>query len=307
MSDGVVVTGAAGNLGRLLVQALHRVRPVVALDRRPLFGLPKDVEAHRTDARWKALSDVLRRRRVGALFHLGLMHNPRNDVSCYRFNVAGTQRLLELCAKHEVSQLVMLSSANIYGPDPDNSHFLTEDAPLLGADHYPEIRDLVAVDNLVQAFFYRQPEIRTVLLRPVHIVGPRVENAPSKYLRLERPWVLTGFDPLVQLIHEQDAVAALRLALESKARGVFNVVGPGVAPLSRVLEVLGRRPRSMPSFVARPALRWAWRTRASTFVPPLLRHLQYHCVADGQAARRELGFRPRHGLVETIRSVVERG
>ena len=226
----VVVTGAAGNLGRLVVQTLHRDRRVVAVDRRPLNGLPKDVETQRADLRWRALAEVFRRQSVEAVLHLGIMHNPRNDVGCYRHNVVGTQRLLELVAKHRVPRLVMLSSANIYGPNPDNSHFLTEDAPLLGAEHHPEIRDLVSVDNLVQAFFYRHPEVRTVLLRPVHIVGPRVRNAPANYLRLERPWVIMGFDPLVQLVHEDDVVEAMRLALVRDARGVFNIVGSSGVP-----------------------------------------------------------------------------
>lgn len=299
-----VVTGAAGNLGRLLVQALHRERLVVAVDRRPIRGLPKDVEIHRADVRWRGLADMFRHRKIRAVLHMGLMHNPRNDVGCYRYNVLGTQRLLDLVVKYRVPRLVMLSSANIYGPDPDNSHFLSEDAPLLGAEHHPEIRDLVAVDNIVQSFFYRQPEVQTILLRPVHIVGPRVRNAPSNYLRLDRPWVLTGFDPLVQLIHEEDAVRAMRLALDAPVRGVFNVVGPGLAPLSRVLRVLGRRPRSLPTFVARPLLESAWRARRAHFPPPELRHLQYNCIVDGSAGEAALDFRPSYGLVETIRSAL---
>lgn len=305
MKPPVVVTGAAGNLGRLVVQTLHRERKVIAVDRRPIRGLPKDVEVHQADARWRAVADVFRHGEVGAVLHMGLMHNPRNDVGCYRFNVVGTQRLLELVVKFEVPRLVMLSSANIYGPDPDNSHFLTEEAPLLGAEHHPEIRDLVAVDNIVQSFFYRQPEIHTVLLRPVHIVGPRVRNAPANYLRLERPWMMAGFDPLVQLIHEEDAVEAMRLGLEAEVRGVYNVVGPGIAPLSRIITVLKRRPLHLPSFVAHPVLKGAWRTHATNFPPPELRHLQYNCIVDGRAATERLGFEPRYGLVETIRSVVE--
>lgn len=299
----MVVTGAAGNLGRLLVRTLRRDGRVFGFDRRPIAGLPDDVETGRSEVRWRALEEVLRHHEVEAVLHLGLMHNPRNDVGCYRFNVVGTQRLLELVAKYKVPKLLLLSSANIYGPDPDNSHFLTEDSPLLGAEHHPEIRDLVAVDNIVQAFFYRQPETRTVLLRPVHIVGPRVRNAPANYLRLERPWVITGFDPLVQLIHEEDVVEAIRLAVEKSARGVFNVVGPGVAPLSRVLKVLGKRSRSFPSFLARPVLKGAWRLNTASFPAPELRHVQYHCVADGSAAEAQLGFEPRYSLVETIRSV----
>ena len=301
----VVITGAAGNLGRLVVQMLHRHRSVLAVDRRPIYGLPKDVEHLRTDVRRRLFEDVFRTKSVQAIVHLGLAHNPRSDRAAYRFNVIGTQRLLDLAARYRVGTFVMLSTATIYGPDPENSHYLNEEAPLLGAEHHSEIRDLVAVDNIVQSFFYRHPEVRTVMLRPVHIVGSRVHNASANYLRLERPWVLAGFDPMIQLIHEEDVVRALTLALERSVRGVYNIVGPGVAPLSRILRVLHRRPRVIPSFVARRLLNNAWRVHATDFPPPQLRHVQFNCIVDGSAARKDLGFEPQYSLIETIRAAAE--
>lgn len=301
----VLVTGAAGNLGRLVVQSLHRHHAVLAVDRRPIQGLPKDVEHLRTDIRRRSIEDVFRTRPVQAVMHLGLAHNPRNDSEAYRFNVVGTQRLLDLAAHYRVGTFVMLSTATIYGPDPDNSYFLNEDSPLLGAQHHSEIRDLVVVDNIVQSFFYRHPEVRTVMLRPVHIVGPHVRNAASNYLRLERPWVLAGFDPMIQLIHEEDVVRAILLAFERDVRGVYNIVGPGIAPLSRILRVLRRRPRVIPSFVARRLLSSAWRVHATGFPPPELRHVQFACIVDGAAAERDLAFEPEYNLIETIRAVTQ--
>ncbi len=299
----VLTTGAAGNLGRLLVQQLHRDHDVIAVDRRSIHGLPKDVTHIQGDLRWRSMEEVFRQRRIDAVVHLGIKHDPRNRVRQYRYNVIGTQRLLELAARYGVGRFVMLSSANIYGPDPDNSQFLTEDAPLLGAEHDADVRDLVAVDNIVQSFFYRQPQIGTVLLRPVHIVGPRVRNAPTLYLRLERPWTIMGFDPMVQLIHEEDVVRVLVRAVQTDARGVFNVVGPGEAPLSRILEVLGRRPRSLPGPLAKSLLAGGFRLGMTGFPTAELRHIQYHCIVDGSAARRELGFVPEKDLLGTVRSV----
>jgi UDP-glucose 4-epimerase len=301
----VMTTGAAGNLGKLVVQELHRNNAVVAVDRRPISGLPKDVTQIRTDVRWRQLEDVFRTSRVRAIVHLGLIHNPRGEDDQYRFNLVGTQRLLELAAKYGVDRFVMLSSANIYGPDPDNSYFLTEDAPLLGAEHHSEIRDLVAVDTIVQGFFYKHPEVKTVLLRPVHIVGPRVKNAPSNYLRLPKPWVITGFDPIVQLVHEEDVVRAMMLALNVQESGVYNVVGPGEAPLSRILQVLGRKPRSIPHFMAKRLLEQAWGFGATGFPPPELRHIQFNCVVDGSKAKSKLDFVASYSLIDTIRSVLD--
>ena len=41
----------------------------------------------------------------------------------------------------------------------------------------------VEVDMLAHGFFWRHPAVETVVLRPVHIVGPTIKNAPSNYLR----------------------------------------------------------------------------------------------------------------------------
>lgn len=299
----VLTTGAAGRLGRLVVQNLHREYDVIAVDRRPIYGLPKDVTHVRTDLRRRALDEVFRTRQLKAVIHLGLVHNPRANDDDYRFNVLGTQRLLDLTSKYKVPKFVMLSSANIYGPHPDNSLFLKEDDPLLGAQSFPNIRDLVAVDRIVQSFFYRQPEVETVMLRPVHIVGPRVKNAPSNYLRLPRPWVVSGFDPMIQLVHEEDVVRAMVLALGPGIKGVFNIVGPGEVPLSKVLKILQRKTISIPGIVARPMLERLFRLKMTSFPTPEIRHIQYNCIVDGSLARRILSFEPRYDLIETIRSV----
>jgi UDP-glucose 4-epimerase len=138
----------------------------------------------------------------------------------------------------------------------------------------------------------------------VHIVGPSVKNAPSNYLRIPRPWMLAGFDPMVQLIHEEDVGLALQLALKPGARGVYNIVGPGELPLSAVMRELGRAPIPVPHLIARPLLDKLFQYRLAGFPGAELDHLQFLCTADGSRAVRDLGFRPQYTLRETIRSVL---
>ena len=98
----------------------------------------------------------------------------------------GSRKLLEYVAQFHVPKLVVLSSANVYGPQPSNPQFLTEDAPLLGGQNFSDIRDLVEVDMLAQSFFWKLPETETVILRPVHILGacttpPRTSCASTRF------------------------------------------------------------------------------------------------------------------------------
>jgi UDP-glucose 4-epimerase len=301
----VVITGIAGNLGRALAKQLHLETSVIGVDRRPFRDKPKDVEHHQLDLRKARVEDLFRRQRPAALIHLGISHDPRMPFSeAHSFNVVGTQKILDACVRHGVKKVVVLSSANVYGPLPNNSNFLAEETPLMAADRFSGVRDLIELDMYAQSFVWRHPEVETVILRPCNIVGPTVRNAPANYLRLQRPLTVMGFDPMIQLIHEDDVARVLVQALRPGPRGVYNVVGPGEVPLSAIFRELGREPVPVPEFLLRPMLRRLFKAGVVSFPPEELDHLQYLCVVDGSRAVRELGWAPHHSLRETIRSVL---
>jgi UDP-glucose 4-epimerase len=302
----VVVTGISGNLGRTLAKLLHKHERIIGIDRRPFVGRPKDIEMHQLDLRKKKAEDVFRKNDIRAVIHMGIMHDPRmSEEEHHSFNVVGTTRLLEYCARYNVSRLVVLSSANVYGPSPDNSNFLTEDAPLMAASRFSGVRDLIEVDMLAHGFFWKHPSVQTVILRPVHIVGPTIKNAPSNYLRLRRPWVLAGFDPMVQLIHMEDVARAMvEAALRPEPKGVYNVVGPGEVPLSSIHRELGHTPIPVPHPVARPLLGLLFKYRLANFPPPELDHIQFLCNVDGGRWLQDVDWKPRHSMRDTIRSVI---
>ncbi len=173
----------------------------------------------------------------------------------------------------------------------------------MGADRFSEMRDLIELDMYAQSFMWTHPDLETVILRPVNIVGPTVRNAPSNYLRLHRPVTVLGFDPMVQLIHEEDACRALVLGLRPGLRGVVNVTGAGEVPLSAILRELGRAPIAVPHPLVRPLVRRAFSARLTSFPPQEVDHIQYLCVVDGSRFAREAGWTPTRSLRETIRSV----
>ncbi len=304
--DGaVLVTGICGRLGKLVARVLHREDRVIGIDRRPFAGKPKDIVHHQFDLRRKKTRDVFRAGGIRAVVHLGIMHDLRaSPKEHHTWNVVGFQKVLEYMTQYGVPKLVVLSSANVYGPSPENPQFLTEDAPLLGAQAFSEIRDLVEVDHLAQSFFWKNPQVETVILRPCHILGS-VRNAPSNYLRYERPLRVMGFDPMVQVIHERDVAQAVRLSLRRGVRGIFNLRGPGEVPLSHVFRILGRKPLAVPGGLLEAGLTRAFRYRMTSFPGPELDHIRYVCMVDDTRARRELGFTPRFGIEDTVRAVLD--
>jgi len=304
MTNGaVVVTGICGRLGKRVARFLHRERGVIGLDRRPFPERPKDIEHYQIDLRRKKAKDVFRNRKIAALVHLGVMHDPRGSGEDHHtWNVLGFQKLLEYAKQHDVPKVVLLSSANVYGPRPDNAQFLTEDAPLLAASAFSEMRDLVELDMLAQSFFWKHPNTETVILRPAHILGT-VKNAPSNYLRLQVVPTLMGFDPMMQAVHQDDVVSAIRLALRPGVRGIFNVAGPPALPLSHAVQILGRAQLPVPHPVARMMLDRLWKMRLTSFPAPELDFIRYVCMVDDSRARQVLGYTHHYGIEETLHAV----
>jgi UDP-glucose 4-epimerase len=299
----VVVTGICGNLGRRVARRLHRNARVIGIDRRAFVGKPKDIEHYPVDLRRQKVETIFRQNRVSALVHLGVMHDPRvKSEDAHSWNVGGLTKLLEYASRYKVRKVILLSSANVYGPRPDNAQFLTEDAPLMAAGAFSGMRDLVELDMLVQSFFWKHPEIETVILRPAHILGT-VRNAPSNYLRLNVVPTLMGFDPMLQVVHQDDVVSALELALSPGVRGIFNMAGPPPMRLSRMLKRLGRKQLPIPYRVAKFGIERLWDARMTSFPAPELDFVRYVCMVDDQGARGGLGYRPAYDIDETLRAV----
>ncbi|MBI3725153.1 hypothetical protein HY251_14565 [bacterium] len=113
---------------------------------------------------------------------------------------------------------------------------------------------------------------------------------------------LLGFDPMLDLVHEDDVVNAIVLALEARQSGIYNLPGPGAVPLSTVLRALERTPLPIPHVLAPGA---AWLLNKAGIFPFDSAHvdfLRYPLVLSGERAKDELGYLPRVSLEETVRA-----
>ncbi len=297
----IVLTGISGRLGRRVAQRLSRDHQVIGIDHRPCIGLPKSVVHHRTDLRRRPAEEVFRSGQVDAVIHLGVVHNFRVPSEVlYNRNVVGTETLLRYIANYNVKKLILLSSGDVYGPAPTNSHFIKEDAPLMASLRFPEIRSLVAADRSAQAFFWKHHEIETVILRPAHIVGPNVRNAPSKYFRLRLIPTIMGFDPMVQLMHEDDLLRMIEESLNPGVRGIFNLAGTEPVPLSRILRILGKPTLPVPHPLFKLFLERAWQLRLTSFPAPELDHIRFNSVLDTSHAESVFKSLPERSLYEIL-------
>jgi UDP-glucose 4-epimerase len=297
--EKVLITGNAGALGRDLVMRLIQdgSYQLIGVDRRPLENMPEGIEHLPLDLRRKSAIEVLYKLKPKSIIHLGVVRNPQRHrnkrANIYYFNLESTTQLLRLAERLSIRKFVFLSTANLYGPSAATNGILTEDSPLHGANKSPEFRDLVSLDMMMQSFFWKRPKTETIILRPCHIVGGTLHNAPSKYFKMNMIPTILGFDPMLQLLHEDDLISAIIMSLKSKVRGIFNLAGPDVAPLSRIIKALDRPTIPIPETLLKLFMAGSFLSRQSNFPIGELDHLKYSCIIDTNRAEKELGFTPK--------------
>jgi UDP-glucose 4-epimerase len=205
-----LITGISSPLGRQLARRLAASWTVCGVDTRPWAGRPREIAMHVADLRKREFEEVMRSERPDAVVHLGVRREMRGDARArHDLNVRGTKRLLDHCTAFGVAQLVVISTSTVYGAAPENPLYMREDEPLSATRSYPEIRDRVEVDALASAFVWRVAAVRTAVLRPVHVLGPHSTGMLADYLRRIRPPTVLGYDPLLQVMHEDDWTEAI--------------------------------------------------------------------------------------------------
>lgn len=303
--EAVLLSGAPLGLGVRLVRCLHRERPVLYLGRPPHSELPPDVEVFDADPLRSASALLLKDPRIAAIVHFPFGYDRRgSEESQHSQALLRFQKVLEAAERNGVPKVVLVSSAEVYGPRPENAQFLPESAPLLGSGRSPALRTLVELDMLAQAKMGRDPSLEVVILRPAHVVGS-LDNPPSNYLRLGIVPTLLGYDPMMQLVHEEDLARALLLAIAPGATGAFNIAGVPPAPLSKILRLLGRRTVALPHSLLERAVKGLSWARLTEHAASELEFIRYVCMIDDARAHKELGYRARLGLEATLAAIDE--
>jgi UDP-glucose 4-epimerase len=111
------------------------------------------------------------------------------------------------------------------------------------------------------------------------------------------PTVL-GYDPRLQLLHEDDALDVLRLAAEQDRPGTFNVGGDGVLLLSQALRRAGKIAVPVPSPAVEAVGRLVRRTGLVDYSPEQMRFLNFGRVVDVTRLHKDFGYTPRYTTVE---------
>jgi UDP-glucose 4-epimerase len=307
----VLVTGASRYLGSRLAGVLaaddsvERVIGVDTVSPQPqVTARLGRTEFVRADIRNPLIAKVIAQAEVDTVVHMNVISTPRGAggrTAMKEINVIGTMQLFAACQKApSMRRMVVKSTSAIYGSSPRDPALFTEGQEPRTLPRSGYAKDAVEVEGYARGFGRRRPDVSLSLLRFTNFIGPSevapggaVESPLTRYLSLPVVPTVLGFDPRLQLCHEDDAVEVLRrMALEDHP-GTYNVGGEGVLLLSQAARRLGRATVPVPS----PAVSLVARALRSAglidYSPEQMRFLAHGRVVDVARLRAELGTAPR--------------
>jgi UDP-glucose 4-epimerase len=322
----VAVTGPTGEIGQAVVGALERSRAVGRI-----VGMARG--AFDPGARgWKKVSyrrgDVLDRDAVEDLVagadvvvHLAFMIVGGARES-RQVNLVGSRHVFEAAAAAGVQRLVYTSSVAAYGFHPHNPQPLTEDVPARGsAEHYYSAQKAEVEATLASAL--AGSATAAYVLRPCIVAGPQapllIDSLPYTQIsqRLPAPVLalLDGVpilkpvlpDPGVpfQLVHHDDVASAVRAAVLGRGTpGVYNIAGAGEMTIKLLAAELGWYSIPVPELAVDAVADMVAHLGFLPAQAQWIAALREPVLMSTARARRELGWRPAHDALETLRETI---
>jgi nucleoside-diphosphate-sugar epimerase len=256
----VAVTGAAHGVGELLVRRLAAsgaVKKVIAID-----TIRGDVPAatwRLADVREPSLVDKLGG--VDVVVHIAVDTGLDHDADVRTTNVRGAATVLTAAPAAGVRQVVLVTSAMVYGAQADNPVPLAEDAELRAIGGDEVLGDLLEIERLAAQAPRTHPGLAVTVLRPAVLVGGGVDSILTRHFEAPRLLAVKGSRPRWQFCHVDDLLSAIELVISGglntsdggsadRRLTVAAVGGRGWLEQDDIERVTGKRHIELPTSVA---------------------------------------------------------
>lgn len=318
----VAVTGPTGTFGLALLPLLQeddRVERVIGIARRPFDPAERGwtkMEYRRGDVR---NADALRTSFDGAdvVVHLAFLILSGGRETTRAINIEGSLNAFRAAAEIGAKRFVYASSIAAYGFHRDNPIGITEDWATRPADRLFYAQEKAELEHLLQQEAATHPQTALYLLRPPIVLGPDAVGAKVSIPTVLAPLVrgagaalrrLPGLPVLVpdlplQLIHQEDVAEALRLCVVGAGPpGAYNIAADDVITGVDVARELGLRAMRLPggpvAAVARAVAKLPYLPSGAQWVEAM----SHPAIVDTTKATTQLGWRPRHTAIDSLRS-----
>lgn len=288
----VLITGAGGNLGRVLAPALvEKGHEPILLDYRKIDTPYPFIQADIRDPEAMQLAA----RNIDAIVHAAALHGihlPHYEPDDFwKLNVSGTYNVYQAALKNNIKKIVFCSSIDVYGdgiPAKAGAYALgSENLPLLPNHIYGFTKK---IGEEIAGFYFRKHGIHTISLR----LGMFVAASDL---------VLYGFRLLSGGVDERDVSAAVLLALENKEIefDFFNIVSDVPFTVDDAYELFSHPRKVLESFY--PGANEIFEQNGINVEENMA--MWENTYWSNQKAKKALGFDPQYNFAGFLQALKE--
>jgi UDP-glucose 4-epimerase len=242
----VLVTAGSSRFGALVVTALERrddIETVIAVDDHAPGAPFVRAEFVRLGEGLLQLPRIVRGAGVDVLVDVraGAAIAPL-DERAITGHARVTERVGAACTDDgsPVRRLVTVGSVHRHGWARELPAFLTESVEPPSSPRGALATALGQIEDAAAAVVRRRPDITVATVRLADHVGPAGSGILQAADRLPLLPTVLGFDPPVQVVHEEDAAAAVAHVVGERLDGPYLVAADGTLALTEALRILGR-------------------------------------------------------------------
>ncbi|TKB45736.1 NAD-dependent epimerase/dehydratase family protein [Thalassotalea mangrovi] len=297
----ILITGAAGCLGRRLIQSLNvgNETQVFATDIRPQADIKLDDSNHIT---YKALDicqpdfyQWVEQIKPDVIVHLASILQiskamPREKA--YEIDVVATRKLVELAAKIDCQKFIITTSGASFGYWPENTGWLSEEHPKKGNPDYFYSAHKAEIEAIMAEAKVRYPALKQVILRPGTILGPDFDGPIVNLFQQKIITGVAGYPGPFVFIWSEDVVAYVKEAMFTGVEGDYNLAGDGSVSMAQIARTLNKPYLPLPAWLIEGALSILKPLGVTQYGPEQVKFVKYRPVLANDKIKKTFSHQP---------------
>lgn len=325
-TDVVIVTGSSGMIGSALIHKIAASYRLVGFDKDGYPFPPAEAECVcvdlTSDARMALAFNRIRYaygNKIASVVHLAAYYDFLGKTSDLydKVTVKGTERLLKYLQDFEVEQFIFSSSMLVYKPSSPGMK-ITEESPLQPKWDYPKSK--VTTEKVMHE---KRGKIPIVMMRIAGVYSEEGNSIPitNQAQRIYENQISARLYPAntahgSTYVHRDDVISAMALAIEKRKdlpeEVILNIGDDETLTYKELQEIISTEihGKKMP-IIAIPK----WFAKAGAFMqnlfgkvfikPWMIDLADDHFEMDSSKAKMLLGWKPKHGLRDTLPKMVK--